>query len=368
MRPRLASTLIATALAIAITAPFVGRSWAGDNYQYSAHKVLDPKPAYDFTLIGPEGKPFSLHSLRGKLVLIDFGFTHCPNICPTTLANLAAVYALLSPVEQARVQVLFITLDPERDTTKVLKNYVPFFEKHFIGLTGKPDQIGVTAKAYGVEYEDESRRKTGALGYTIAHSTAIYLIGPSGKCIAFYGGNDLRNSQRMAEDLRHFLAFSPGGNDNWESQKMGVVKPLSTSGGQLYLEQCGSCHLGNGRGISGKYPPLVDSAWVTGAPNRLTALVLDGVKGKHDAGDARSGGVMPAWRTVLPPAYTAQILTYIRQAWGNAAPAISGPYVEKLFYQFASRSDFWSWKELEALPPDTNANGSDLEPARAAAP
>ena len=77
---------------------------------------------------------------------------------------------------------------------------------------------------------------------------------------------------------------------------------------------------------------------------------------------------MPAWRTVLPPSYTAQILTYIRQAWGNDAPAISGPYVEKMFYQFASRSHFWSWKELEALPPDANENASDLEPARSAVP
>jgi hypothetical protein len=100
----------------------------------------------------------------------------------------------------------------------------------------------------------------------------------------------------------------------------------------------------------------------------LTALVLDGVKSSRDTGAARSGGVMPAWRTVLPPVYTAQILTYIRQAWGNEAPGISGPYVEKLFYHFASRSGFWSWKELKALPPDKNADATDLEPAREAAP
>jgi hypothetical protein len=99
---------------------------------------------------------------------------------------------------------------------------------------------------------------------------------------------------------------------------------------------------------------------VTGAPNRLTALVLDGVKGEHDVGGARYAGVMPAWRTVLPPAYTAAILTYIRQAWGNTAPGISAPYVQKLFYRFISRPDFWSWKELEALPADTNANASGL--------
>ena len=363
MRPRFVRILIATVLAIAITP-----GWAADSYQYRAHRVPDSKAGYDFTLVDPDGKPFALRSLRGKFVLIDFGFTHCPNICPTTLANLAGIYALLSPEEQARVQVLFITIDPKRDTSNVLKNYVPFFDKRFVGLTGKSDQIEATARAYGVVYEEESQPKTSDLDYTLAHSGAIYLVGTSGKCIAFYGNNDLRDSQRIAEDLRHFLALPPDESDNWESQKTGVVKPLPTSGRQLYLEQCASCHLESGRGIPGKYPSLVGSAWVTGAPNRLTALVLDGVTSDHVAGAGRSVGVMPAWRTVLPPAYTAQILTYIRQAWGNEAPAISGSYVEKLFYQFASRSSFWSWKELKALPPDRNANGSRLEPARETAP
>jgi mono/diheme cytochrome c family protein len=172
----------------------------------------------------------------------------------------------------------------------------------------------------------------------------------------------------MAEDLRHFLALPAVDNDNWESQKGGVVKPLPVSGRQLYSEQCASCHLESGRGISGKYPSLVDSAWVIGPPNRLTALVLGGVEGNVDPGNTRPSGVMPAWQTVLPPSYVAQILTYIRQAWGNAAPAISGPYVEKIFYQFASRSHFWSWKELDALPPDKNADETSLESKSSAVP
>src|SRR6476469_2936256 len=84
---------------------------------------------------------------------------------------------------------------------------------------------------------------------------------------------------------------------SWRCQqrRMTIVKPLPISGRQLYLEQCASCHLENGRGIPGKYPSLVDSAWVTGAPNRLTALVLDGVEGNGDPGNAQPGGVMPAW-------------------------------------------------------------------------
>ncbi len=340
---------------------FVGRGWSGDNYQFYARKLPDPKPAYDFTLTDQDGKPFSLSSLRGKLVLMAFGFTHCPNICPTTLANLATAYKLLSPADQARVQVLFVTVDPDRDTSKVLKDYVPFFNKHFVGLTGQPDQIAATAKAYGVEYEKTSQPSGVAANYySIEHSTAVYLIERSGKWIARYSDGQLHNSQRMADDLRHFLAFSPPGDYDWQSEKTGVVKAQPLSGRQLYLEQCASCHLESGRGISGKYPPLAGSAWVIGAPNRLTGLVVNGVQGEQDVGGTRYAGVMPAWRTVLTPADTAAVLTYIRQAWGNAAPAISAPYVQKLSYQFASRPGFWSWQELEALPPDTDTNASSF--------
>ena len=342
-----------------MTGLFLHRAWCKDNYQYYAHKRPDPKPAYDFTLKDQDGKPFSLSSQRGKFVLMAFGFTHCPNICPTTLANLATAYELLSSEDRARVQVLFISVDPDRDTSKVLKDYVPFFNKHFIGLTGQPNQIAATAKAYGVEYEKTSQPGAVAANYySFEHSDVVYLLGPSGKWIALYGDRQLRNSRRVADDLRHFLASSPRGDCDWQPEKTAVVKPQPVSGRQLYLEQCASCHLENGRGVSGKYPPLVGSAWVIGAPNRLTTLVVNGVQGEQHAGAARYAGVMPAWRTVLVPADTAAILTYIRQAWGNAATAISAGYVQNLTYQFASRADFWSWKELEALPPDTNAKAS----------
>ena len=359
--PSLATIPIVAALAIILGTPGVSRASDSDNYQYCARKISSSKPAYDFTLVGPDGKAFSLHALLGKIVLIDFGFTNCPNVCPTTLANLAAAYDRLSAAEQERIRVLFITLDPDRDTPAVLKDYVPFYEKHFIGLTGKPDQITAIANAYGVAYENEADRKSESGGYNIAHSTAVYLVAPTGRCIALYGESELRDSQRMAEDLRHFLALFSTGSDNWQSEKLGAAKPLTASARQLYIAQCASCHRENGRGIAGKYPSLVGSAWVTGAPNRLTAMVLDGVKGKGDADGAQFGGVMPAWRAILPPAYTAQILTYIRQAWGNAAPAISDAYVEKLSSQLGPRADFRSWKELEALLPDTSANLDDAE-------
>jgi protein SCO1/2 len=356
VKKRNAARSILIVLIISLTGLVPLRCWCEEPYQYYALKRPNPQPAYDFALTDQEGKSFSLGSLRGKLVLIHFGFTHCSNICPTILANLATAYKLLSSEEQTRVQVLFVSLDPGRDTPKVLKDYVPFFDKHFVGLTGEPDQIAATAKAYGVEYEEKS---PSFATDNIEHSAAVYLIAPSGQWVGSYGNRQLQNRQRMVDDLRHFLALSPNGWEDWQPEERKLVKAQPQSGRQLYLEQCASCHLENGRGVSGKYPSLVGSTWVVGAPNRLTTLMVNGVKSVATAAGPYSG-VMPAWRTILTPAETAAVLTYIRQAWGNAAPTISARYVQDLSYQFANRTEPWSWKELEALPADANASASNL--------
>jgi protein SCO1 len=360
MKRRNAAGVLGLVLITTLTGFIPLRSWGEQPYQYYALKRPNPQPAYNFTLEDQDGKSFSLGSERGKVVLLTFGFTHCSNICPTILANLAAAYKLLSSEEQARVQVLFVSLDPSRDSVKALKDYVPFFDKHFVGLTGKPDQIAAAAKAYGIEYLEKSLSPIGTVSSdNIEHSAVVCLVSPSGQWVGFYGNRQLQNRQRMVDDLRHFLALSAKDWEDWQPEKRKVVKAPPETGRQLYLEQCASCHLENGRGVSGKYPSLAGSSWVVGPPNRLTALVVNGVKGTATTGES-SPGVMPAWRTILTPADTALVLTYIRQAWGNAAPAISARYVQDLSYQFANRGDPWSWKELEALPPDTNVTASSL--------
>jgi protein SCO1/2 len=173
---------------------------------YYAHKLSTPEEAYNFKLIDQNGKPFQLDQLRGKLVLLSFGFTHCPNICPTTLGNLAAMYRELPPTVQGRVQVTFVSVDPERDTPKVLKDYVPAFDEHFIGLTGAPDQIRKAAKAYGVVYERQ-KQPNGDAGddYTINHSAYLYVIGPKGKWLAVYDYDQIANSEKIAKDVQRFL-------------------------------------------------------------------------------------------------------------------------------------------------------------------
>jgi protein SCO1/2 len=187
------------------------RHRSAENESYYGRKFPDPQKAFDFTLTDQNGKPFRLDSLRGKLVLMVFGFTHCPNICPTTLADLASVYRKLPPTAQRRLQVLFVSVDPERDTPRVLKDYVPFFDEHFIGLTGSPEQIAKTAKAYGAVYEHSYQSSQVAANYyTINHSTYLYVISPAGEWIALYNYEQLPRTDRILSDVKRFLAAAHG--------------------------------------------------------------------------------------------------------------------------------------------------------------
>jgi len=164
------------------------------------------RPAYDFSLIDQDGKPLRLSDLRGHIVLVSFGFTRCPNICPATLGNLAAVFRKLPPEAQEKVDVVFISVD-ERDTPESLKEYVPFFNSNFFGLTGRPADIGATARAYGASF-----RKAPAVGedksdYTIDHSTYTHLIDPEGNMRLLYRFDQLPETGRIADDIQRLLGL-----------------------------------------------------------------------------------------------------------------------------------------------------------------
>lgn len=167
--------------------------WFG---QYDA----DARPAYNFSLTDQNGKPVKLQDLRGNAVLLCFGFTRCPNICPTTLGNLAAVYRKLPPAVQEHVKVVFISVD-ERDTPASLKDYVPFFNERFIGLTGSPADIGTTARAYGAFFRKADPVGSDKSEYMIDHSTYTHLIDPQGNLRVLYRFEQLPETDRIAEDI-----------------------------------------------------------------------------------------------------------------------------------------------------------------------
>ncbi|PZA06396.1 MULTISPECIES: SCO family protein [unclassified Meiothermus] len=172
-------------------------------YQPYGTPLLSPRAAYDFTLTDNKGKPFRLSSQRGKVVLIFFGFVNCPDVCPTTLLELKKVYQALTPEERRRVQVVFISVDPDRDTPEVLDKYVTFFDASFIGLTGAPQQIAEVAKSYGVFYQKSEIKS--AKQYNVDHTASTYLIDPKGTLRLIYGNGKPAETQRMVEDVRWAL-------------------------------------------------------------------------------------------------------------------------------------------------------------------
>ena len=162
---------------------------------------LDPlKPAPSFTLTTNGDTPVSLDSFRGKIVLLYFGYTFCPDICPTTLAQLSRVRESLG-AKADQVQVVMITVDPERDTPQVMGQYVQRFDPSFVGLSGSLDQISPIAAAYGISFHKEPT--TGAGGYLVDHTPAVTVIDKQGnrRLIESYGTTD----NAYESDLRTLL-------------------------------------------------------------------------------------------------------------------------------------------------------------------
>jgi protein SCO1 len=155
-----------------------------------------------FTLSTPDGTIVTDQTYRGKWLLVYFGYTFCPNSCPTTLLEVATALKKLG-LDAAQVQPLFITVDPQRDTPKVMQQFTQSFDPRIVGLTGTPQQIAAVAQEYGAHYVDH-RTGPGADDYVIDHSTYLYVIDPRGKFVrAFDTGT---SGDRIADALRELMA------------------------------------------------------------------------------------------------------------------------------------------------------------------
>lgn len=136
--------------------------------------------APDFTLTSDGGAPFSLSAQRGSAVVLFFGYTNCPDVCPATLGAIARAYRTIGRPNDLRV--VFITVDPKRDTRAALRKYMDLFDSHFTALTGSPDALAAVNKAYGV-YAKIDPDASSALGYTVTHTAAVFLIDKDGNML-----------------------------------------------------------------------------------------------------------------------------------------------------------------------------------------
>lgn len=171
-RPRLLGAVLALALGLAGNGAQAAEAFKGGVFE-------PPHAAPDFELRGSDGAPATLARFKGKIVVVAFGFSYCPKVCPVTLAKLSEVFRELGP-QGKDVQVLFITVDPARDSPERLKEFVSFFNPGFIGATGTSEQLEKVQKDYGVvatKVASENKK----LGYEVHHSSSLYVIDREGK-------------------------------------------------------------------------------------------------------------------------------------------------------------------------------------------
>ena len=161
--------------------------------------VFSPaREAPDFTLSGSDGSRLQLSDYRGKVVILAFGFTSCPDVCPTTLAVLAQARKKLGP-DGGEVKVVYVTVDPERDDAKRMRKYLAAFDPTFVGGTGTAEKLAAVRKEFGIAAD----KKPAAAGYVVAHSSYTYLIDRDGKLRALmpYG----HTAEDYVHDLRILL-------------------------------------------------------------------------------------------------------------------------------------------------------------------
>jgi protein SCO1 len=172
-----------------------------------------------FTLSTPDGTTVTDQTYRGKWLLVYFGYTFCPNSCPTMLLEIATALKKLGP-DAAEVQPLFITVDPRRDTPEVMQQYTQSFDLRIVGLTGTSEQISAAAQEYGAYYV---RHGTGADDYVMDHSTYLYVMDPQGQFVRAFDTDT--PGERIARALRELMAQRHEGAEGSEQDS-----PFSSAG------------------------------------------------------------------------------------------------------------------------------------------
>jgi protein SCO1/2 len=194
-------SVLAVACALGLSLAACDKAPAGKQVSFQNTDVTGLDYAKGFSLVDHNGKPRTLADYKGKVVVVFFGYTQCPDVCPTTMADLAAVMQKLGP-QADQVQVAFITLDPERDTQQLLASYVPAFDKRFVGLRGTPEQTAKVAKEFKVLYSKVPGTEPGS--YTIDHTAGSYVFDRDGRLRLF-----IRHGQGpdpIVHDIRQLLS------------------------------------------------------------------------------------------------------------------------------------------------------------------
>jgi protein SCO1 len=189
-----------TIVVASLAASLLVLSACADKPSFKNTDITGAEFAREFSLTDHTGQARTLADFKGKAVVIFFGFTQCPDVCPTTLAEMAEVMKLLGD-DSKRLQVLFVTVDPERDTAELLKKYTPAFHPSFLGLSGSLDATAKVAKEFKVFYQKVPGKTAGS--YTMDHTANSFVFDPQGKVrlVVRHG----MGAQSLAADLKQLL-------------------------------------------------------------------------------------------------------------------------------------------------------------------
>lgn len=186
----------------------VGFGWQFQRHQGAepayAHgkKYPEPKAVPDVVLAGADGQPVRLADFSGKYVFMFFGYTHCPDVCPASLQNLAGELKAMGPAAD-KVQAMFVSVDPQRDTPAEVARYATYFHPDILGVTAPREEIDRLTKGVGAYYFLGSDAETGRDDYDVTHSMSVYVLNPQGRLAAVYSGDG--KAGRIAQDFA-FLA------------------------------------------------------------------------------------------------------------------------------------------------------------------
>ncbi|HEY8445830.1 MAG TPA: SCO family protein [Thermomicrobiales bacterium] len=193
---------LGSAIAVATIALVAGwMLWNRESYAFHGGEIQPVRAAAPIELTDQRGQPFSLADQAGAVVVLYFGYTACPDACPTTLSDWISVKEELGK-DAERVRFVMVTVDPERDTPERLGEYLAFFDPEFIGLAGTPEQIQAITQDYGVAVVKREFDES-AMSYLVDHTTSTFVIDTKGNLRLVYAhGTD---PELIAEDIRHLL-------------------------------------------------------------------------------------------------------------------------------------------------------------------
>ncbi|MEP7134637.1 MAG: SCO family protein [Chloroflexota bacterium] len=291
-------------------------------YRFHGSVMQTPKLEGNIFLRSVDG-PVNLSAYQGKMVLLYFGYTYCPDVCPTSLAKVKVALSELTPEEQAQVQVIFVSVDPDRDTPEKLNKYAHVFGSNFIGASGTRSEIDLVTESLGVYYKINPPGADGS--YTVDHSSYLYVIDRQGYLVMNWG-HDIQ-PEEISADLSYLLEHGvpisaqilAGPTQTPVVCSMTLVPQYVDAGQWHYEQHCAKCHGIDLLGNPGWQTPLEDgsrlapplgrtgNAWQYSKQD-LSMIIKEGLHLDKPVN-------MPAFKSTFGDRETNYILQYIASKW-----------------------------------------------------